>query len=293
LRERASLAARHGAGAEVADELVSEERQRGLVEGELERAAHAGALPLVQRGEHAERRPDAGAEVDQGDADAHGRPVALAGHAHDPRRGLQQRVVARLATQRAAGAERPDRAVDEPGVARPQLGGAEAVPLRGSRPEALEEHVRPVDETEHDLAAALVAELDGERALAGVRGEKHRALSLQKRRPPGAGLVAGERLYLDDLGSERREQLRRRGACDGGADVDDAGAGERAQLAHGSSAYSQDGLPRTSTSRSNRSPTFSATPTERRFPCWISEMRRVSPRSVTPQSRSASAASVA
>ena len=55
-------------GAEIADELVREQRERGLVERDLERAAGAGALALVQRGDHAERRPDAGAEVDQRDA---------------------------------------------------------------------------------------------------------------------------------------------------------------------------------------------------------------------------------
>ena len=149
LRERASLATRHGAGAEKADELVREQRERRLVERDLERAAGAGALALVQRGDHAERRPDPGAEVDQRHADAHRRPVVLAGDAHDPRRGLQQRVVARLVAQRAARAERADRAVDEPRVARSAASSGPKPCLLGrARPEALDEHVRAVGEPE-------------------------------------------------------------------------------------------------------------------------------------------------
>ena len=53
------------------------------------------------------------------------------------------------------------------------------------------------------------------------------------------------------------------------------------------------GLPRTSTSRSYRSPSLSATRKDRTFPSWISEMSRVRPRCRSAQSRSARAASVA
>ncbi len=75
-------------------------------------------------------------------------------------------------------------------------------------------------------------EVEGERALAGVRGEEHGSLSLQERRPPGACVVAGERLDLHDVGAERREQLRRRRAGEGGRDVDDLRADERTQFRH-------------------------------------------------------------
>src|SRR5581483_9709181 len=147
----------------------------------------AGPFPLVERGEHAERRPDAGAEIDQRDTHAHRRPVALAGDAHDPRGSLEQRVVAGPFAQRTAPTERPDRAVDEAWVPSTQLRCAQPVPVGRSRAKALEEDVRAVGEVPHDLAAAAVAEIDGERALAGVRGEEHRTLPIEKRRPPGPG----------------------------------------------------------------------------------------------------------
>jgi hypothetical protein len=83
------------------------------------------------------------------------------------------------------------------------------VALRRSRPEALHEHVGAVGEPEHDLAAPLLPEVDRQRALAGVRGEEHCALAVEKRRSPGTGMVAAERLHLHDVGAERGEQLRR------------------------------------------------------------------------------------
>ena len=145
---------------------------------------------------------------------------------------MQQWVIARLAAQRAARAEGADRAVHEPRVALPELGAAEAVPLCRSRPEALDERIGAVGELEHDLAAPIGSEVDGERALAGVRGEEHRAFSVEKRRPPGAGVVPGKRLHLDDVGPERGEQLCRSRARERGRDVDDLGADEGTELAH-------------------------------------------------------------
>ncbi len=88
LRERTALAAGDLARAEVADELVGEQRERGLVQRHVDRPPGAGRVPLVQGGEHAERRPDAGAEVDQRDADAHRRHLVDARDAHDPGRRL-------------------------------------------------------------------------------------------------------------------------------------------------------------------------------------------------------------
>ena len=205
LREGAPLATGHEAAAEIADELGREQRQRRFVEGELQGAPGAGSLALEQRGEHTERRPDAGAEIDQRDADAYRRSARFARHAHDPRRGLQQRVVARLVAQRAACPERADRAVHESRVARSERGGVQAVLLCRSRPEALDEHVGLVGEAKHDVAPSVVGEVERERALAGVRGEEERAFPLDKRRSPGAGVVAGERLDLHDVGTQCRQ----------------------------------------------------------------------------------------
>jgi hypothetical protein len=98
--------------------------------------------------------------------------------------------------------------------------------LRSSRPKALDEHVGLVCEAEHDLASPVGGEVERERALAGVRGEEQRPLAVDERGAPGARVVAGDGLDLDDVGAERGEQLGRRRAGDGCRDVDDAFAGQ-------------------------------------------------------------------
>jgi hypothetical protein len=45
-------------------------------------------------------------------------------------------------------------------------------------------------------------------------------------------VVARERLHLDDVGAERREQLRRRRPRERGGEVDDARAGEGTEPGH-------------------------------------------------------------
>ena len=130
------------AAREHVDELVGDERERRLVEREVERPP----LALVQRGDDRERRPDAGADVDQRDADPHRVPVGLAGDAHDPRRRLHQRVVARLGGERPAAPEGADRRVDQPRVARPERLRPEAEPLGRAGAQALHRHIRAVGE---------------------------------------------------------------------------------------------------------------------------------------------------
>ncbi len=179
--------------------------------------------------------------------------------------------------------------MDEPRIARPELGGAEAVPLRCSGPQALDEDVGPVGEAEHDLAASLVPEVDGQRALPRVRGEEHRALALQKRRAPRARVIAAERLHLDDVRAERGEQLRGRRPGEGGRDVDDARSDERVQLAQGCVQTTCGPPSGSSTVSPGVAPSRSATRCERVFPGAMSEITPARPN----QSRTAIAASVA
>src|SRR5581483_450674 len=176
--------------------------------------------------------PDSGADVDEGDAGAHGRAAVLAGDAHDPRRRLEERVVAGLRAERAARAEGADRAVDETRVARAQLLRAEPMPLGGAGAKALHEDVGAVGEPEDRLLPARVAEVDGEGALARVRGEEHRSLAAPERRAPGPCVVAGGGRTFAPRGAERRGGggRRRRGGGGGPAAAGHPGGG--GQLPH-------------------------------------------------------------
>ena len=125
------------AAGEVRHQVVRHEADSGLEQRQVELPAAA----LVQRGHDRERRPDAGALVDQRDADPDRLAVGLSGHAHDPGLALEERVVAgRPASGRPAVAA--DRAVDELRVAFAQGRVAEPSPVGGSGPQALHDDVR-------------------------------------------------------------------------------------------------------------------------------------------------------
>ena len=234
-------------------------------------------FPLEQRREDADRRPLAGREVDQGDADAHGRAVAFAGDAHQAARRLHQRVVARPVGERAGSAVGADRAVDESRIARAQRLGAEAARLGKAGAKALHEHVCLVDEAQHDVD--FLREVDDERALAGVRREEQRAVPVDERRPPGASVIAVARLDLDDVGTERAEELRARRPGQRRGDVDDADAGQRRELRHRGCTQIVAGPSWACTVSAGVAPSFAATRADRVFSGLINEMRRSTPRS--------------
>ena len=100
-REPRPVAPRHRPVGEVADEVVAEVADRGLVEGDVDHRALAGALAVEQGGEDADRRPRARALVDRRRPDTHAGAARLPGHRDQPARGLHQGVVARLARERA------------------------------------------------------------------------------------------------------------------------------------------------------------------------------------------------
>ena len=117
--------------------------------------------------------------------------------------------------------------MNEARVPPPELVGSEAESLGEAGAEALHEDVRSIDQPEHDVAAARVAQRHRERTLVGVHREDHRTLSVPERRSPRAPVVARVRpLDLDDIGPQHPEDLRAVGAGDRRRHVDDAGAGE-------------------------------------------------------------------
>jgi hypothetical protein len=212
---------RLGTGADRVHDVVAHQRERRLVQGQIEHTALPGALPLEQGRHDRERRPGRRAEVDDRGADAHVGTPLLARDAHDPRVRLHQRVVPGQVRERAVPAEGTDRAVDEAIARGADVVRPDAEPLGRPRPEALDEHVRARRETEEDLPAPRRREVEPERALARVRGEEEHAPAGRELRPPGPRLVASSRmLHLDDVRSERADDLRAVRAGERGAHVD-------------------------------------------------------------------------
>ena len=109
-----------------------------------------------------------------------------------------------------------------------ELVRAEPEPLGGAGAQRLDEDVGAVDEPQQHLLAALVLDIQCERALRRVRSEEHHAAALPEARPPGTSLVAALRMLdLDDVRAERAENLRRGRPGERRGEIDDADPRER------------------------------------------------------------------
>jgi hypothetical protein len=127
--------------------VIAHQRERGLVERDLDRVPAA----RTERRHRTERRPHPRREIDEGYPDADARPLTLARYRHDARRGLDERVVARPAGERADRPEGRDRHVHELRVARPQRAGVEAALDREPRSQRLHDDLGAFGDQAHGL----------------------------------------------------------------------------------------------------------------------------------------------
>jgi hypothetical protein len=194
--------------------------------------AEAGAVPLVERRDHAVRAVHPGQQVRDRGAD----PLRVlgtgAGQRHQAGLALGDLVVPGPAALRSVVAETGDREDHQPRVAGLQRLDAEAEPVEHAGAEVLHQHVGPVDQAEQDVLVRLVLEVEGDRLLVAVAREEVRRLErlgvAHERRPPAAGVVPGAgRLDLDHPGAEVPEHHPRVRAREGPREVDDEDVLER------------------------------------------------------------------
>lgn len=171
--------------------------------------ARAGRVAVPERREHADGEILRREDVDERDADLHGRAVALAGDVHEAAERLHDEVVAGAA--RAAGrAEARDRGGDDAGVELAHRLVADAEAVERARQEVVDGDVGVSDKPAHDAQVVLVREIQRNRLFIAVRRLEVRSRAvLGVGRPPGAGVVARARaLHLDHLGAEVGERHR-------------------------------------------------------------------------------------
>ena len=109
-----ALARRHLAGHRVGRDVVGGPHQPALEQRGVDQAALAGGGALGDGRQHADRRPHAGRQVDDGDADARLRPGRIAVQRDQPGDGLDDRLVARPLLPRAGVAEGAEIGIDQP-----------------------------------------------------------------------------------------------------------------------------------------------------------------------------------
>src|ERR687889_1989683 len=178
------------AGVFAADEIllpaVGEPSEGGLEERHLDASALSGRAAPVEGGQYGVGREQAAHYVRDRDAHLRRLPAGLARNTHDAAPRLHQEVVAGTVLVRAR-PEARDGAVDEIGVLLPQSFVAEAELLESAAPPVFDQDVGPCRERLDPLQPLLVLEVDPDRTLVPVDGEKIGRLAAGERWAPVAG----------------------------------------------------------------------------------------------------------
>ncbi len=199
---------------------------RGRQQARADHPPATGAGALMQRGNHAVRPVHPGQQV----RDRHPYTGRLArtgaGEAHQAGLALRDLVVPGAPALGAVVAEPGDREHHEPRVQLVQPADREAEPIENPRPEVLQEHVGPLDESAQQILALGRLEVGSDGLLVAVAGQevrRHRVVvRAEKRRSPGAAVVAGDgALHLDHPGAEVAEHHRRVRAGQRPGQIDD------------------------------------------------------------------------
>ena len=200
--------------------------------------ASPGAVPLVQRRDHAVREVQAGDQVGDGNADLGGHLGA--GDAHQTALALGDLVVAGAVALRPVVPEAGDPADDQGRVERVEalLGEAEAV--QHPDPEVLQHHVGARQEPGQraDVARRLEVQDDGLLVAVGrheVRRVPWVVRTVARARPrwsPGPGVVAVGALDLDHPRAQVAQHHRRLRPGQGTGQVDHQHVGQGARIIH-------------------------------------------------------------
>src|SRR5262249_24997303 len=196
----------HGPREQDALGLEVQQPERGFEQRAIDALSPPRPLAQSQRPEHTERAQDAGRQVEEGDAAAHGRAAGLAGNRHDPAERLHERLIAGSFGPRPCATERRDRAVDEARI----LARERVVPqtefLHRPGPKVFDEDVRRGRKTTNERHTLGRLEVDRDAALVAIVDEIARGLAVLVRRPR-ARFIADARVFdLDDVGAEVAEQ---------------------------------------------------------------------------------------
>ena len=218
--------------------LIDQPRQLRVEQRHVDVLAASGDVARPQRGEDRVAGVHPGHHVGDAHAHLHRRAVGLAGHAHDPAHALDHEVVSRAVRRRAVLTETGDRAIDQAGVDRREIGVTEAPPRQIAQLEVLQKNIRPRRQPADHARAFRAGDVHRRRALVAVGAEVIGALArvaalgvLHERRPPAAGVVARTgALDLDHVGAQIAQHLRAGRPGEDAAEVEHAQAGQRAIL---------------------------------------------------------------
>jgi hypothetical protein len=196
------------AGLEIGVQLRGQGRVGGFLHRHLDEAAPAGTLALEQRGEGGGIEVDPGNEIDDRRAGLDRRPVLKAGRRDQPRHRLDRQIHRQIVAVRPCQAVTRARGIDEARVYPVQYLPADAETVHDPGREILQHHVAALDHAEQQCSAALMLQVQSDRALVGVQHRDRKGRALAWRRPPTQRLAL-RRLDFDHVGPRLGHQQGR------------------------------------------------------------------------------------
>ena len=182
-RVRVAHPERHHAPGRIGARLVHHAGHRRRHEGRIEVLPLARGVPVVERGEDADRGVQPGHHVERRDACPVRRSRRVPGEGHQAGHRLHHEVIAGQVA--AAAAEPADRCVDNRRVSRADRVVVEAEPGEAARLEVLHEHVRAAREFRRQREVAVVLQVERDRPFVPVdRQEIGRDAVVGDRRHP-------------------------------------------------------------------------------------------------------------
>ena len=142
-----------------------------------------------------------------------GRPVPKAGRRHRPARGLRYELESLVTRIRTVCPKAFDGGIDEAGVDLVETLPAQAEPVHHSGAEVLDQNIRPLHQADEHLFAPVGLEVEGDGALIVIEDQEVNAVNALAVGEVRAGAVAAPGVFhLDDIGAQKTEHLRARGA---------------------------------------------------------------------------------
>src|SRR6185437_5427459 len=237
VRMRVAETAGDLAADEIVGPLVDQHRDLAVEQRAIDMLPLPRGVAVMQRGEDGDGGVEASKQVAdrQADFDWPGPGLAIwpPGDAHQPAHPLDEEVVAAALRVGSAMAEAGDGTIDQARVDRRQRGIVEPVAVERPGFEILDHDVGRRGHALDDLGPLGLGEIDGDAALVAVGAQiigrvRDAVRALNKRRPPGAGVVAGAwPLDLPYLGAEIAENLRRPGTGENARQVENLQSAQR------------------------------------------------------------------
>ena len=199
-------------GRQVVKPLVCEHARHAVEQGHVDVLADTGGVACSQRRLNGYNAVEAGKNIGERHAGFLRWAIRLAGDVHQAAHTLNDEVIPRPGSVRATLTEAGNRAIDNSGIDGGDACEIEAVLGEPADLEVFYNNIGIGRQRSHTVSPFLRRKVDNAGSLAAIRGMKIRGITaavaaLDKRRAPGACVVATRAFHLQYIGAEIGEYL--------------------------------------------------------------------------------------